>query len=101
MEPSKFKANPTNEVNNPQGGVIYLVHGPLAAPAKQALIALSHRLVHFWVELLPLSPVDQHLLAQIVTTCRVALITGFCCLTSCQKLAGSCTLIMIPWCWAI
>ena len=53
------------EANNPQGGVIYLFHGPLAAPAKQALIALSHRLVHFRVELLPLSPVDQHLLAQI------------------------------------
>ena len=61
----QFKANPTNEVNNPQGGVIYLVHGPLAAPAKQALIALSHWLVYFRVELLPLSPVDQHLLAQI------------------------------------
>lgn len=53
------------EANNPQGGVIYLVHGPLAESAKQALATLHHRLVRFRVELLPLSPVDQHLLAQI------------------------------------
>ena len=53
------------EVNNPQGGVIYLVHGPLTESAKQALATLRHRLVRFWVELLPLSPVDQHLLEQI------------------------------------
>lgn len=53
------------EANNPQGGVIYLVHGPLVAPAKQALIALSYRLVHFRVKLLELSAVDQYLLEQI------------------------------------